>query len=55
MVSYNGGRVLGSTCQPHLGLGAPYLGGNMVTGKWVWTHKWYTDGSLDRYKASWVL
>ena len=30
-------------------------GGNVVTGKWIWTHKRHADGSLDRYKARWVL
>jgi hypothetical protein len=31
------------------------LGSNVVTGKWIWTHKRQTDGALERYKASWVL
>ena len=30
-------------------------GSNVVTGKWIWTHKRRADGSLDRYKARWVL
>jgi hypothetical protein len=30
-------------------------GGNVVTGKWIWTHKRRADGTLDRYKARWVL
>jgi hypothetical protein len=30
-------------------------GSNVVTGKWVFTHKFHTDGTLDRYKACWVL
>ncbi|WVZ97604.1 LOW QUALITY PROTEIN: hypothetical protein U9M48_043124 [Paspalum notatum var. saurae] len=30
-------------------------GGNVVTGKWIWTHKRRADGTLDRYKAHWVL
>jgi hypothetical protein len=30
-------------------------GSNVVTGKWVFTHKLRADGTLDRYKASWVL
>jgi hypothetical protein len=30
-------------------------GGNVVTGKWIWTHKRRADGSLERYKARWVL
>lgn len=29
--------------------------GNVVTGKWVFTHKRRADGSLERYKARWVL
>jgi hypothetical protein len=30
-------------------------GVNVVTGKWVYRHKFHSDGSLDRYKARWVL
>lgn len=30
-------------------------GVNVVTGKWVFRHKFRADGSLDRYKARWVL
>jgi len=30
-------------------------GVNLVTGKWVFRHKFKLDGSLDRYKARWVL
>ena len=30
-------------------------GCNVVTGKWIWTHKRRDDGTLDRYKARWVL
>jgi hypothetical protein len=28
---------------------------NVVTGKWIFTHKLRADGSFDRYKAHWVL
>jgi hypothetical protein len=28
---------------------------NIVSGKWVFCHKLKPDGSLDRYKAHWVL
>jgi hypothetical protein len=30
-------------------------GSNVVTGKWIWTHKRRADGILERYKARWVL
>ena len=30
-------------------------GANVVTGKWIFRHKFQSDGSLDRYKARWVL
>ena len=30
-------------------------GCNVVTGKWIWTHKRQADGTLKRYKARWVL
>jgi hypothetical protein len=30
-------------------------GSNVVTGKWVFTHKLCADGTLDHYKARWVL
>lgn len=30
-------------------------GTNVVTGKWVSKHKLKADGSLDRYKARWIL
>jgi hypothetical protein len=28
---------------------------NVVTDKWVFTHKLYADGTIDRYKVHWVL
>jgi hypothetical protein len=28
---------------------------NVITGKWIFKHKLKADGSLDRYKARWVL
>jgi hypothetical protein len=28
---------------------------NVVTDKWIFKHKFHADGSLDRYKARWVL
>jgi hypothetical protein len=30
-------------------------GSNVITGKWVFKHKLRADGTLDRYKARWVL
>jgi hypothetical protein len=30
-------------------------GANVVTDKWIFKHKLKVDGSLDRYKARWVL
>jgi hypothetical protein len=30
-------------------------GSNVVTSKWVFTHKFRADGTFDRYKARWVL
>ncbi|KAF8651673.1 hypothetical protein HU200_063184 [Digitaria exilis] len=30
-------------------------GANVVTGKWIFKHKFNADGSLERYKARWVL
>jgi histone deacetylase 1/2 len=33
----------------------PPSNANVVTGKWVFRHKFKPDGSLDRYKACWVL
>jgi histone deacetylase 1/2 len=28
---------------------------NVVTGKWIWTIKRQVDGTLERYKTTWVL
>jgi hypothetical protein len=28
---------------------------NIITGKWIFRHKFNADGSLERYKACWVL
>ena len=33
----------------------PPRNANIVTGKWIFRHKLKSDGSLDRYKARWVL
>ena len=30
-------------------------GANLITGKWVFKHKYKADGSLERYKARWVV
>jgi hypothetical protein len=30
-------------------------GANIVTGKWLFCHKFKADGTLDRYKARWVV
>ena len=44
LASCHGRGVRGSSCQPDVG-----------SGKWIWTHKRRADGTLDRYKARWVL
>jgi hypothetical protein len=31
------------------------LGANVITGNWIFKHKLKADGSLDQYKARWVL
>jgi hypothetical protein len=36
-------------------LGPRPPGVNLVTKKWIYRHKLLADGSLDRYKARWVL
>jgi hypothetical protein len=30
-------------------------GSNVVTDKWVFTHKFRANGTFDRYKARWIL
>jgi len=30
-------------------------GSNIVTDKWIWTHKRWANGTLERYKTRWVL
>jgi hypothetical protein len=30
-------------------------GSNVITGKWVFTHKFRADGTFNCYKAHWVL
>ena len=30
-------------------------GANIVTGKWLFKHKFHSDGSLARHKACWVV
>jgi hypothetical protein len=30
-------------------------GANVVSGKWVFQHKFHSDGTLARYKARWVV
>lgn len=31
------------------------LGANLITGKWLFKHKMNADGTLERYKARWVV
>jgi hypothetical protein len=31
------------------------VGSNIVTGKWIFKHKFNSDDSLEQYKARWVL
>jgi hypothetical protein len=38
-----------------LGLGATSPQANVVTGKWIFKHKFSADGTLEWYKARWVL
>jgi hypothetical protein len=32
-----------------------HVGSNVVTGKWIFKHKFNSDDTLERYKAHWVL
>jgi hypothetical protein len=43
--------ITNNTCDlvPHL------VCSNVVIGKWIFKHKFNTDGTLERYKARWVL
>lgn len=34
---------------------AHLAGANIVTGKWIFCHKYHADGTLSRYKARWVV
>jgi hypothetical protein len=31
------------------------VGSNIATGKWIFKYKFNSDGTLERYKANWVL
>jgi hypothetical protein len=31
------------------------VGSNIITGKWIFKHKFNCDGALERYKARWIL
>jgi hypothetical protein len=55
LTSGDGGGVRGARRQPDMGSGAPSAGTNVVTGKWIWTHKRQADGTSERYKTRWVL
>jgi hypothetical protein len=50
-----GRRVCCLDRQHHLGSCSPPVGSNVVTDKWILKHKFYSDGSLERYKAHCVL
>ena len=49
------GRVRGSSCQPDVGPRAASIWLQCGDCKWIWTHKRRADGTLERYKARWVL
>jgi hypothetical protein len=36
-------------------ISVPPPGANIVTGKWIFCHKFNSDGSLARHKARWVV
>ena len=38
-----------------MGLGATSPQANVVTGKFIFKHKFSADGTLEQYKARWVL
>jgi hypothetical protein len=46
-----GALMSNGTCEP---VPRP-RGSNFITDKWVFTHKFLSDGTFDRYKAHWVL
>jgi hypothetical protein len=31
------------------------VGSNVITGKWIFNHKFNSNGTLEQYKARWVL
>lgn len=31
------------------------VGANIISGKWLFRHKYKADGTLERYKARWVV
>jgi hypothetical protein len=47
-------RLSLTTALGHLSL-TPPPGANVVSGKWVFKHKFHSDGTLSRYKARWVV
>jgi hypothetical protein len=55
LASGDGGGVRGARRNQTWDLVPRPPGANVVTGKWIWTHKRRADGTLERYKARWVL
>jgi len=41
--------------RPYSGLVPWPPGANVVTAKWIFKHKYHSDGSLARHKARWVV